>query len=60
MFRTESGATVKTRIDNLNVTVGKADREGYRVSLRRYGDFPDMVHHEVNFWDSKKLESVKK
>lgn len=60
VFETESGATVKTRIDNLNVTVGKADREGYRVSLRRYEDFPDMVPHKVNFWDSKKQKFVKK
>ena len=60
VFRTESGATVKTKIDNLNVTVGKADREGYQVSPRRYEDFTDMIHHEVSFWDSKKQEFVKK
>ncbi len=51
---------MKTRIDNLNVTVGKADKEGYRVSPRRYEDFTDMIHHEVSFWDSNKQEFVKK
>lgn len=55
VFVTESGAQVKTAIDNLSRVVGKAAKEGYCVSIRKYDDFKDIIHETVRFWNEKKL-----
>lgn len=55
VFVTESGTQVKTAIDNLSQVVGKAAKEGYCVSIRKYDDFKDIIHETVRFWNSKKL-----
>ena len=62
VFETESGAQVKTAIDNINEVVGKAKKEGYWVSTKvegREGD-KNFIHSEVSFWDEKKRCLVKK
>lgn len=55
VFITESGAVVKTVIDNLNQVVGKAAKERYCVSIRKYDDSKDIIHETVRFWNEKKL-----
>ena len=54
VFVTESGAIVKTAIDNLFKVVGKAARAHYCVSLTKYEKFTHMVHSNVRYWNSKK------
>lgn len=57
VFVTESGAIVKTAIDNLSHVVGKAKNEGYFVSIFVDGrkEDPDFIHQNVRFWNEKKL-----
>ena len=62
VFETESGAQVKTAIDNIHQVVGKAKKEGYWVSTRtenREGD-KNFIRDAVSFWDEKKGCLVKK
>lgn len=47
VFETESGAIVKTTIDNLHQVIGKAAKERYCVSIRKYDDFKDIIHETV-------------
>ena len=54
VFITESGAVVKTAIDNLFRVVGKAAKAHYCVSLRKYDDFEHMLHENVRYWNNKK------
>lgn len=54
VFTTDSGATVKTKIDNLFATVGKADKAGYCVTRRPFEDFDHMYRENVRFWNNKK------
>lgn len=49
VFVTESGAIVKTAIDNLHQVVDKAAKERYCVSIRKYDDFEDIIHETVRF-----------
>ena len=62
VFETESGAQVKTAIDNLHKVVGKAAKEHYFVSLNVEGreSDEDFIHKPVSFWDEKKMRFVKK
>lgn len=53
IFTTESGATVKTKVDNLHHVVGKAANR-WAVTTRPYEDFPCMIHNKVMFWNDKK------
>lgn len=56
VFVTESGAVVKTKIDNLHDVVGKAKANGYNVSLYvdRAENDKNFVHSKVMFWNDKK------
>ena len=56
VFVTESGAVVKTKVDNIHEVVGKAKNEGYFVSLRVEGREKDsnFIREKVKFWNSKK------
>ena len=47
VFTKDSGATVKTRLDNLHATVGEAREQGYCVSPEPADAFPHMIHEEV-------------
>ncbi len=62
VFETESGAQVKTAIDNLNRVVGKAKKEHIWVTTRIEGreNDKDFIHTEISFWDEKNLRLVKK
>ena len=62
VFETESGAIVKTAIDNLCQVVGKAAKENLFVSINIEGrtEDPNFIHQEVNYWDEKKRTFVKK
>ena len=62
VFETESGAQVKTAIDNIHEVVGKAKKEGYWVSTRieNREDDKNFIHDAVSFWDEKKSCLVKK
>ena len=53
---TESGAAVKTAIDNIHHVVGKAKNEGYFVSVNVDGreNDPHFIHQNVRFWNSNK------
>jgi hypothetical protein len=55
VFETESGAIVKTVIDNLHQVIGKAAKEGYCVTPKKYEDFKQMIHQATRFWNDKKL-----
>lgn len=55
VFTTDSGAIVKTKVDNLFITVGKAAKEGYNVTRRQFEDFDQMYKENVKFWNSKKM-----
>ena len=59
VFTTESGAIVKTKIDNIQHVVGKAAKD-WAVSTRPYEDFEHMTHSKVMFWNEKKLCFEKK
>lgn len=54
VFVTESGAQVKTAIDNLHQVVGKAAKERYCVSIRKYDDFENIIHQKVSFYNENK------
>ena len=56
IFVTESGAQVKTAIDNLHHIVGKAAKERYCVSIRKYDDFEGIIHEDVKFWNNNKCK----
>lgn len=62
VFETESGAQVKTAIDNLNHVIGKAKKEHYWVTTRIEGreNDKDFIHTAISFWDEKNLRLVKK
>lgn len=61
VFTTDSGAIVKTSIDNLG-TIGKAAKAGYWVSLNIEGRENDknFFKQSVHYWDEKKLCLVNK
>lgn len=60
IFTTDSGATVKTRMDNLHATVGRAKESGHSVSPKPVDAFPHMIHEEVRYWDKASCTFVKK
>lgn len=60
VFTTESGAIVKTAADNLHRTVGKAKEDGWAISLAAPEKYPNLIHKDVWFWDSKACKLVKK
>lgn len=60
VFTTDSGATVKTKKDNIHDVVGRASKSGYCVSPHAPEGFEKMLHEEVRFWDSKSGTFVKK
>lgn len=47
VFTTDSGATVKTRLDCLHATVGWAKEKGYCVSPKPVDAFSHMIHEET-------------
>ena len=55
VFVTESGAEVKTAADNICDVRGKAEKEGYGISLRSVEEFTDFFHEKVRYWNRKKL-----
>lgn len=54
VFKTQSGAVVKTDKENLNKVVGKAAANHYCVSIKQVADFEDLIHQNVYFWDTKR------
>lgn len=54
VFVTDSGAVVKTAVDNIQQVVGKAAKAGYFVSLITEGR-DNLIHRNVSFWNEKKL-----
>ena len=54
VFTTDSGAIVKTKVDNLFATIGKAEKAGYSVTRRPFENFDHMIRENVRFWNSKK------
>ena len=54
VFTTDSGAVVKTKIDNLFDVIGKAAKAGYCVSRRQFETFDQMYKENVKFWNNKK------
>lgn len=60
VFKTQSGAVVKTDKENLHKVVGKAGAEGYSVTVKPADQFEDMIFEEVRFWDRKTCTFVKK
>ena len=62
VFVTDSGATVKTAIDNLHNVYGKAAKERYFVSPNVDGRESDenFIRQNVRFWDEKKMCFVNK
>lgn len=60
VFLTNSGATVKTDIENLHKVCGRAKKAGYVVSLKPIEDFHDLIHEDVRFWDDKSMKFVTK
>lgn len=54
IFITESEAKVKTPIDNISYTIGKAQKEGYFVSRRKFEQFEKIINEKVRFWNDKK------
>lgn len=62
VFTTDSGATVKTAIDNFCMVVGKASKAGYFVSPNIEGrdEDPNFYKDWVRYWDPKKLKLVTK
>lgn len=59
IFSTDSGATVKTRLDSLHATVGWAKEQGYCVSPKSVDAFSHMIHEEVRCCDSGRRVPVK-
>lgn len=59
VFVSDSGGEIKTKIDNLNYVVGKANEEGWFISLKPFEEL-DIIYERVKFWDRKKCEFVKK
>lgn len=60
VFTTDSGATVKTQLDNIHATIGRAKDNGYCVSPKTVDAFPYMIHEEVRYWDHKTCTFVNK
>jgi len=60
IFTTNSGAIVKTRVNNLHQVVGKANKNRYVVSLKNIDQFQEMIREEVKFWNSKTCQFDKK
>ncbi len=60
VFITESGAEVKTAIDSINTTVGKAKAERYCVTLRAFESFDHMIKEAVAYWNPKTCQLEKK
>lgn len=60
IFITDSGAVVKTKLDNLHAVVGHAKECGYCVSPKPIKAFPGIRHEKVRFWDKKSCTFVKK
>ena len=49
VFKTESGQTVKCPIDNMSQTVGKANKEGYFIMVRKFEDIENIIRSAVTF-----------
>lgn len=49
VFKTASGKTVKTGIDNLHRVVGKAKEFGYFILLRKFEDVDGIIRSSVMF-----------
>ena len=47
VFETESGATVKCQIDNVSVTVGKAEQAGYFIIAEKFEDVANIIKSAV-------------
>lgn len=60
IFTTDSGAIVKTKLDNINAVIGKAAAERYCVSLKQADEFYDLILENVRFWDKKTCTFVTK
>lgn len=57
VIETESGAIVKTKMNNIGCTVGKAAKNGYSVSIKVDGREEDknFFHENVRYWNERKL-----
>lgn len=53
VFKTKSGALVKTEIDTLK-TVGKAFKENYWVGIGDRTGMPNYINQSIRFWNGKK------
>lgn len=59
IFTTDSGATVKTRLDCLHAIIGDAKEKGYCVSPKPVDAFSHMIHEEVRCRSSGRCIPVK-
>ena len=60
IFVNESGAEVKTVLDNLFDVRGKAKAAGYGVTLRKVDGWDKLYHEQISYWNQKKLCFEKK
>ena len=49
VFTTRSGKTVKCPIDNMSLTVGKANQAGYFIIAKKFKDVENIIHSSVMF-----------
>ena len=50
VFTTQSGKTVKCPIDNMSRTVGKAEKAGYFIILKKFEDVENIMHFPEMFF----------
>lgn len=60
VFITDSGAQVKTSIENLHKVVGKAAEYFVSPNIEGRDKDPNFIKSNVRFWDAKKLQLVTK
>lgn len=60
IFTADSGAIIKTQLDNIHATIGRAKESGYCVSPKSVDNFPYMIHEAVRYWDCKTCTFVNK
>lgn len=47
VFKTESGQIIKCPLDNMSLTVGKANKAGYFIKVRKFEDIENIIRHPV-------------
>lgn len=59
VFVTDSGAIVKTNVGDTCQVIGKAEKNGWKVSLKSFDEL-NITRQNVKFWDSKSCKFVTK